>query len=74
MEIRDSHGVRNECVETFYDRFEDAFLEEARDFIRCIVENEQPRVSVKDATENTRAAVAITDSYRKTQVVTINDY
>jgi len=74
VEIRDSHGLRNECVETFYDRFEDAFLEEARDFIHCIQNKLTPRVSVRDATENTRAAIAVTDSYRKGQVVNITDY
>lgn len=74
VEIRDSHGVRNECVETFYDRFEDAFLEEARDFIRCVQTGSAPRVSVSDATENTRAAVAVTDSFRRGEIVNIADY
>lgn len=69
LSILDEHGVRNECVKTFFERFEDAFLEEAQDFVRCIKTGDTPRVSLKDATEATRTALAMTDSFRNGRLV-----
>ena len=37
VEIADAHGVRNECTPTFYERFEEAFLREATEFVRRVL-------------------------------------
>ena len=69
VEISDRHGVRRECVQTFYDRFEEAFLLQAQDFIDCIVENRKPELTLQDATEATRGAEALTRSFREKKLV-----
>ncbi len=65
LSILDSYGVRNECVQTFFERFKDAFLTEAQDFVNCIKNGTQPRITLADATAATRTALAMTQSYRK---------
>ncbi len=69
VDICDEHGVRSECVPTFFERFEQAFLLEAEDFAECILEGRAPRCTLHDATEATRIAVATTESYRRGEIV-----
>jgi myo-inositol 2-dehydrogenase/D-chiro-inositol 1-dehydrogenase len=64
VEIYDAGGVRTECVRTFYERFEEAFQLEAEEFVNCILAGRPPRVSLRDAAEATRVALAATQSYR----------
>lgn len=65
VEISDEHGVRHECVRTFYERFEEAFLLQTQDFIDCILEGRKPELTLRDATEATRVATALTRSFRE---------
>lgn len=51
VEILDEHGVRRECSENFLERFEDAFVREMQEFVRCIRERAKPDVSVYDGTK-----------------------
>lgn len=69
VEISDAHGVRQECVRNFYERFEEAFLLEAQEFVACIVENRPPTITAKDGTKVTEAALAFTQSYREKTLV-----
>ena len=62
VQIMDQHGARYECVETFYDRFQDAFLIMIQDFVDCLVEGKKPELTLRDATQATRVAIAMTDS------------
>lgn len=62
VQIMDTHGARYECVETFYDRFEDAFLLMIQDFVDCMVKGRKPELTLHDATQATRVAIAMTDS------------
>lgn len=71
VEIYDAHGVRQECVETFYERFQEAFLLQAKDFIDCIRTGRKPLLSLHDATEATRAAEAFTLSFAEQRLVQI---
>lgn len=68
VEIYDKHGARKECVETFWDRFEEAFLLMAQDFIDCLQEGREPELKISDATEATRTTTAMTNSYHSKQV------
>ena len=69
VEIYDEGGVRTECLRNFYDRFEEAFLLEAEEFVDCILEGNPPRVSLHDAAEATRIGIAATKSYRSGELV-----
>ena len=62
VQIMDQHGARYECVETFYDRFEEAFLHMTQDFVDCVLTGRKPALSLRDATQATRGAIAMTDS------------
>ena len=64
VEISDQYGVRRECVQTFYERFEEAFRLQAQDFVDCIQDGRKPELTLSDATEATRAATAMTESFR----------
>lgn len=71
VEIYDKHGARKECVETFWDRFEEAFLLMARDFIDCLINNRQPELQIRDATEATRTTTAMTASFKQGQLIPV---
>ena len=64
VEIADAHGVRNECTPTFYERFADAFRNEAQAFVDVIRGNLPPPLTLADATEATRIGIAVTQSLR----------
>ena len=64
VEIADAWGVRNECTPTFYERFAEAFLNEAQAFVDVVRENSAPPLTLHDATEATRIGIAVTESLR----------
>jgi myo-inositol 2-dehydrogenase/D-chiro-inositol 1-dehydrogenase len=60
--VADAHGIRTECTPTFYERFADAFLREAAYFTDCVAHDRTPALTLHDATEATRIAVALRTS------------
>ena len=72
VEISDQYGVRRECVQTFYERFEAGFLLQTQDFINCIVEGRRPALRLSDAIEATRTATALTMSFREGKLCEIS--
>jgi myo-inositol 2-dehydrogenase/D-chiro-inositol 1-dehydrogenase len=69
VEIADAWGVRNECTPTFYERFAEAFLNEAQAFVDIVRENTAPPLTLHDATEATRIGIAVTESLRSKRAV-----
>jgi len=69
VEISDATGVRNECTASFYERFEDAFLLEAQEFVQAVRENRPLALSLHDATEATRIGIALRQSLEARRVV-----
>ena len=68
--IADAHGVRHECTPTFYERFEDAFLREDTEFVQAVLDDRASPLTLRDATESTRIALAMQQSLRERRVVT----
>ncbi len=64
VEIFDAGGARTECVRDFYERFEEGFIEEAREFVSCILEQRKPDIRPRDGTAATRVGIAMTESFR----------
>lgn len=62
VEIADAHGIRTETTPTFYERFADAFLNEAQHFVDCVRFDRKPALDLSDATEATRIGVALRSS------------
>jgi myo-inositol 2-dehydrogenase/D-chiro-inositol 1-dehydrogenase len=69
VEISDVHGVRNECTPTFYERFAEAFLQEAQTFVDVVREDRPPPLTLADATAATRIGIAVTQSLRTGKLV-----
>jgi myo-inositol 2-dehydrogenase/D-chiro-inositol 1-dehydrogenase len=71
VEIADVHGVRNECVDDFYGRFAEAFLDEATAFVECVRAGAPPPLVLGDATEATRIGLALAEAHRSGRIVTL---
>jgi len=69
VDIADVHGVRNECTPTFYERFEEAFQLEAQAFVDVVRNDSPPPLTLSDATEATRIAIAVTESLKTGRAV-----
>jgi myo-inositol 2-dehydrogenase/D-chiro-inositol 1-dehydrogenase len=69
VEISDAQGVRNECVADYYERFQEAFLAEAQEFVRCVGNGTPPPLTLHDATEATRIGVAVAEAHRSGRIV-----
>ena len=72
VEIYDQHGARQECVETFWDRFQEGFLLIAEDFLDCVQTGRRPELSLRDARQATLVATAFTQSFEKGERVRID--
>jgi myo-inositol 2-dehydrogenase/D-chiro-inositol 1-dehydrogenase len=70
VEILDSYGVRKECSENFLERFQDAYLNEVKEFICCIQNNRKPEVSVYDGSRVLEIANACRKSFETGELVT----
>ncbi len=73
VEILDKHGKRQECVYTFFDRFEDAFRTEAEQFFSCIVEGKASPISVDDGVYANQVAEAFTVSFKEKRIVRVSE-
>lgn len=69
-----SDGVCTECVQSFPERFEEAYLDEMKEFIRCALEGKQPSVSVYDGTKSTAIGYATTAAWHSGKVEKVADY
>jgi len=69
VDIADAHGVRNECTPTFYERFEESFLREATHFVDAVLDDSAPALTLHDATEATRIALALWESLQTRRVI-----
>lgn len=64
VDIADAHGMRSECTPTFYERFEGAFVNELNAFVDAVLADRPLPLTLADATEATRIAIAIQASIR----------
>ncbi len=69
--LYNEHGVVQECVEAFPERFADAYRLELTEFINCIRENRKPDVTVYDGTKSAQIALAATRSFKEGTLVHI---
>jgi myo-inositol 2-dehydrogenase/D-chiro-inositol 1-dehydrogenase len=66
-------GVVNECYEGFLDRFEQAYLSEAEEFVNCILEERKPEVTVEDGVESTKLGYACKKSFETGKLVNVQN-
>ena len=67
--LKDQHGVRNTCVQDFFERFHDAFALEAQEFVQCCLNGAPPRVSLEEARKATEVGVALGEAFRRREPV-----
>lgn len=74
VEIYDASGIRNECTPDFFERFEEAFLFEARAFVAAVqggAAGAQAGATLADALEATRIGMALRQSLQSGEAVTL---
>lgn len=69
VEIFDSHGARVECVQDFFERFEEAFLLEVRSFVRGLISGVKPSILPQDGTRAAEVGFALTRSFKERRIV-----
>ena len=57
--VYDVNGARTECVESFPERFAEAYLTEMEEFVRCVREGRKPDTGVADGIYATRVGYAL---------------
>ena len=71
--LYDRYGVRQECVESFPERFDEAYLLEMQEFIQCIIEKKKPKLSVYDGTRATEICFAMKKSFEEKRLVKLGE-
>ena len=62
--VYDVNGARTECVESFPERFAEAYLTEMEEFVRCVREGRKPDTGVADGIYATRVGYATTEAWK----------
>ncbi len=65
------NGVCTECVGSFPERFDEAYLIEMEEFVDCALNGKQPGVSVYDGTKSTAIGYATTEAWKTGKIVKI---
>lgn len=71
--IMDETGVVRACSQDFPERFREAFVNEAKEFIACIKEKRQPQVSAYDGLQSTKVALACRKSFETNELIEIDN-
>ncbi|MGM1045419.1 MAG: Gfo/Idh/MocA family protein [Bacillota bacterium] len=70
--LMDDRGVVRECASGFLERFEQAYVDEVIEFIRCIREERKPEVTVADGVQSTILGYACKQSFETGQLVAVH--
>ena len=68
-QVYNVHGACTECVGSFPERFDEAYLLEMQEFINCVCEGKQPGVNVYDGTKSTAIGYATTEAWKTGKVI-----
>lgn len=66
-------GVTHDTVPYFMERFGEAYAEEIRDFVHCILENREPRAGGLDSRAATAIGIAATKSFDEGRPVLVSE-
>ena len=70
--LYNTNGVCAECVGSFPERFEEAYLIEVQEFVDCVLQGKTPGVSVYDGTKSTAIGYATTEAWKTGKAVKLN--
>lgn len=71
--VFDETGARQECVQGFPERFDQAYLSETEEFVKCVLENRKPGVVVEDGVKSTALAYACKESFETGNLIKLED-
>ncbi|KEI15640.1 myo-inositol 2-dehydrogenase [Clostridium novyi B str. ATCC 27606] len=71
--VFDETGARQECVQGFSERFDQAYLSETEEFVKCVLENRKPGVVVEDGVKSTALAYACKESFETGNLIKVED-
>lgn len=71
--VFDETGARQECVQGFPERFDQAYLSETEEFVKCVLENRKPGVVVEDGVRSTALAYACKESFETGNLIKVED-
>ncbi|CAG7839834.1 scyllo-inositol 2-dehydrogenase (NAD(+)) [Clostridium haemolyticum] len=71
--VFDERGARQECVQGFPERFDQAYLSETEEFVKCVLENRKPGVVVEDGVKSTALAYACKESFETGNLIKVED-
>ena len=69
--LYNTNGVCAECVESFPERFAEAYLTEMEEFVDCALQGKQTGTSVYDGTKSTIIGYAATEAWKTGKIVKI---
>lgn len=71
--IMNINGVVRPTSQNFPERFSRAFVNEAREFIKCIQEMKQPEVKADDGLQATKVAIACQTAYETNKLIDLSE-
>jgi myo-inositol 2-dehydrogenase/D-chiro-inositol 1-dehydrogenase len=71
INILDKKGIHKDYPYWFIERFEESYLREIQDFIKCIIDDEEPRVSAKEGMYVVKVAQAARESQQKGKIISL---
>jgi len=69
--LSNSDGVTHDVVPYFMQRFEQAYIDQLKDFIECLVNDREPSIKCADGVAALEVAVAATQSYKDNRPVSL---
>ena len=69
----DKKGIHKDYPFWFIGRFEESYIKEMQDFIKCIIEDKEPRVTVKEGMYGVKVAQAAKESIQKGKPIDLLD-
>jgi myo-inositol 2-dehydrogenase/D-chiro-inositol 1-dehydrogenase len=73
VELHESNGVRREAPQTYYDRFEMAFVTEANEFTACILDGKEVPFQLSGAITAVKIGDALQKSLRTGKKIDYED-
>ena len=71
--IMNENGVIRPTSQNFPERFSQAFVNEAKEFVKCIQEKRQPGVNAYDGLQSTKVAIACQKSFEKNELISLSE-
>ncbi|KAK4547918.1 hypothetical protein LTR36_010637 [Oleoguttula mirabilis] len=74
VEMHESTGIRREIAQTYYDRFEQAFVTESNEFTECILDGKKLPFKLSGAVQAVKIACALQESVRSGKKLNFDEH